>query len=91
MYGVPGIPESVVSRNQASVAVDGERRHSVYYEGRLVGQWVFNPYQAKVAQIFPRLPTSGPPSMRIWVIRMASLLGVNRLVIGERPKWPLMI
>ncbi len=34
---------------EASVAVDAQRRRSVYHDGELIGQWVFNPLQAETA------------------------------------------
>jgi hypothetical protein len=34
---------------EASVAVDDEQRRSIYHDGKLIGQWVFNPFQADTA------------------------------------------
>jgi hypothetical protein len=34
---------------EASVAVDEVQRRSVYHDGKLIGQWVFNPFQAESA------------------------------------------
>jgi hypothetical protein len=34
---------------EASVSEDKERRSSVYYDGKAIGQWVFNPFEAETA------------------------------------------
>jgi hypothetical protein len=34
---------------EASIAVDKERRRSVCYGGKAIGQWVFNPHEAMTA------------------------------------------
>jgi hypothetical protein len=56
---------------EASVVVDREKRRSVYYDGKAIGQWMFSPFEAETAPgllAFPYFKPSeyAPEGIAVW-------------------------